>query len=154
MTSLSYFFTVRLCINFDQKGVGVCTFWEFFNKLFRSPWPKHTNAISNEVKGTRVKSTKIGFENCYCCYECNPAFTNRSNWIIVSNQGDQIRRIWAYWPIVYFSQFLKISELPSQIFDLLFQLTNSTKYVMGYFLGDFSQSHLVTPVSTQHVIRH
>jgi hypothetical protein len=63
----------------------------------------------------------------------------KENWDV--NQGDQIGRIFAYWVIIFFGRFLKISEV-AQIYGTTFSqsicsLFILTKNGLGYILGDF-----------------
>jgi hypothetical protein len=71
------------------------------------------------------------------------------NWIFLSptcpchQQGDQIRRNFAYWAIAYFGQFLNLKKLV----QILWQLFSAVK-IMSFFgkneldhiLGDFFKS--------------
>jgi hypothetical protein len=63
-------------------------------------------------------------------------------------QGDQIGRIFAYWAIVFFGQFFYYRSSPYfryfflTIDRVLFILTR--KYWLGYILGDFPPTRLVT----------
>jgi hypothetical protein len=64
-----------------------------------------------------------------------------------NEQGDQIGRIFAQWAIVYFWQFINITEVGSPkewpIFSIEYALI-LTKHWLGYVLAIFSQTHLVT----------
>jgi hypothetical protein len=59
-------------------------------------------------------------------------------------QGDQIGRFFAHWAIVYLEQFFKYRSSPN-LWDNLYALI-LTRNGLGYILGNFYQSHLVTPV--------
>jgi hypothetical protein len=67
---------------------------------------------------------------------------------IDSRQGDQIGRIFASWLIVRFVQLYQKLQKHANFGGLLFRrkklCINFDKNGLGYILGDFSQSHLVT----------
>jgi hypothetical protein len=67
-------------------------------------------------------------------------------------QGDRIVRIFAYWAIDYFGQFFenyRISTHTLKTFSTVKVMHSFwSKMSMGYILGVFSQTHLVTLLST------
>jgi hypothetical protein len=58
-----------------------------------------------------------------------------------AGQCDHIGRIFAQWAIVYFRQFLKITEVAQKFWATLFQSADNvlilTKHGLGNILGDF-----------------
>jgi hypothetical protein len=66
----------------------------------------------------------------------------------LAKQGDHIGLIFASWAMIYYGQFLKITER-AQIFGLLFSAEKSyviisTKSGLGYILGASFKAHLAT----------
>jgi hypothetical protein len=59
---------------------------------------------------------------------------------IVKHQGDQIRRIFAYWAIVYFGHFFEKYRRSPNFFHGQRRVLILTKNVLGYILGDSNSS--------------
>jgi hypothetical protein len=74
-------------------------------------------------------------------------------------QGDQIGRIFAQRAIVYLGNFLKITYISSPNLYAIFPISIKhvlilTKNGLGYVLGDFFQTHLVTLVVANGLFPH
>jgi hypothetical protein len=67
---------------------------------------------------------------------------------LVRRQGDQIRRIFAFWAIVYFGLFF---SGVAQIFSYLFSRYTVIKNVLGYILGNFFTNSSGHSVSAGHL---
>jgi hypothetical protein len=72
---------------------------------------------------------------------------------ISCDQGDQIGRIFAQSAIVYFGQFFKNYTSSPNVWGTLFQRIDYVLILtingLGYILGDFLQTHLVTLLATK-----
>jgi hypothetical protein len=60
----------------------------------------------------------------------------RFRWFLI--QGGQIRRIFAYWAIVYFERFIKNSRSSSKFWTTFFNGKNGLGYILGHFLTNSS----------------
>jgi hypothetical protein len=81
--------------------------------------------------------------------------------IVLTNQGDQIGRIFADWAAVYFGQFIENFKSYPNYWASIFHDTRYvhtyltfTKNELGYILGDFFTNSSGHPVTNVTIDRH